>query len=118
MTCPDGSHPPSLYREYLGNNGLPVSEEVAAGIENLQIEYAVANRSQDSLRFVDADTVEDWDSVVMLQLWLLARQECAHAAIKGQQRQYRMGQTRYIPDDTHYHRELFQATIMLRNRPR
>jgi type IV pilus assembly protein PilW len=115
VLCPDGSRPPSLYREYLGSRGLPLSEEIAAGIENLQIQYGVSSSSGDSIRLVDADGVEAWDSVVLVQLWLLARQECAHAGMQAKRRQFGMGSRTYVPANPAYHRELFQATVMLRN---
>jgi type IV pilus assembly protein PilW len=70
--CPDGSKPPALWRETLDGNGRPVAEELVTGVEQLQLQYGIADFNADddiqsdqiSYRYVDADHVTDseWDA--------------------------------------------------------
>jgi Tfp pilus assembly protein PilW len=116
LTCPDGSRPPSLYREHLNAKGQPVAEEIAVGIENLQIQYGIDTNDNGSVnRFLDADEVSDWKSVVQVRAWLLARQECSNAGFIDSDKSYLMGSLNYQPESTGYRRLLFFKSIRLRN---
>ncbi|MBK6509870.1 MAG: prepilin-type N-terminal cleavage/methylation domain-containing protein [Haliea sp.] len=46
-TC-QGSEIPALFRMSIGADGLPVSQELLAGVENLQLRYLVGNRYYDA----------------------------------------------------------------------
>lgn len=70
--CPDGSSPPALWRESLDANGRPVAEELMTGVEQLQLQYGVADFNPDgdiqsddiSYRYLDADNVaaSEWNA--------------------------------------------------------
>ena len=70
--CPDGSNPPALWREALASNGHPAAEELVTGVEQLQLQYGVADFNADddmhsdaiSYRYLDADhvTESEWDA--------------------------------------------------------
>jgi type IV pilus assembly protein PilW len=63
QTCADGSRPPALWRERLASNGRPAGEELVTGVEQLQIQYGLADFDADgdagsddaTLGYVDAD---------------------------------------------------------------
>lgn len=65
LVCADGSRPPALWRERLGSNGRPAGEELITGVEQLQIQYGVADFNADgdaasddtTISYVDADTL-------------------------------------------------------------
>lgn len=120
IICPDGSRPPSLYREQLDRNGLPVAEELATGIEQLQIMFGIEATSDGSaMRFMDANLMSDsdWEKVRQVRLWMLARQECGYGGYRIQQTRYRMGNMTYeIPaDERRLRRMLFFKTVSIRN---
>ena len=118
QTC-NGISVPSLSREELDSNGRPVAEEVAYGVENLQVQYgldtdAIADNSVD--QYVDAMAPTDtrWDQVIAVRLWLLVRAECPETGFTNTNT-YVMGNQNISPNDA-YRRQLYTSTIMLRNR--
>jgi len=120
MICPDGSRPPSLYREQLDKNGLPVAEELATGIEQLQIMFGIAVNSDGSaMRFIDANAMSasDWEKVRQVRLWVLARQECGYGGYRIAQTSYSMGNMTYHTpvEERGLHRKLFFKTVAVRN---
>ena len=120
IICPNGSRPPSLYREQLDRNGLPVAEELAAGIEQLQIMFGIDVGSDGSaMRFVDANAMSasDWEKVRQVRLWVLARQECGYGGYRNQQTSYSMGNMTYeIPAaERGLRRMLFFKAVSVRN---
>ena len=120
MTCPDGSRPPSLYRERLDRNGQPVAEELASGIEQLQVMFGVSAGADGSeTRFIDASAMSesDWDRIQQVRLWLLARQECGYGRYPDPDSGYSMGNItyHYPPADKGMRRMLFFKTVDVRN---
>ena len=120
ITCPDGSRPPSLYREQLDRNGLPIAEEVATGIEQLQILFGIdASSDGSAMRFLDASAMSssDWDKVRQVRLWVLARQECGYGGYRIPQMSYSMGNMTYqIPSaERGLRRMLFSKAVNVRN---
>ena len=65
LRCADGSRPPALWRERLASNGRPAGEELITGIEQLQIQYGLADFDADgdadsddtTISYVDADMI-------------------------------------------------------------
>ena len=120
IVCPDGSRPPSLYRERLDRNGLPVAEELATGIEQLQVMFGIAVDSDGSaMRFIDASVMSasDWEKVRQIRFWLLVRQECGYGGYRGTQTSYSMGNTTYHTPvaERGLRRMLFFKTVSVRN---
>ncbi|MGD1990768.1 MAG: PilW family protein [Chromatiales bacterium] len=121
MVCPDGSRPPSLYREQLDRNGRPVAEELATGIEQLQVMFGVGINADGSTgRFIDASAMSeaDWERVQRVRFWILARQECAHGHFHDPHESYVMGNMTYHTPaaERGLRRMLFARTISVRNR--
>lgn len=118
--CPGSDSVPSLYRLTLDRStGGLTSEEVAYGVENLQVQYgldtdAIADNSVD--QYVDAMAPTDtrWDQVIAVRLWLLVRAECPETGFTNTNT-YVMGNQNISPNDA-YRRQLYTSTIMLRNR--
>jgi type IV pilus assembly protein PilW len=102
---------PGLFRKALDVNNKPTTEELIAGIENLQFQYNVGDQ------YVDADTVEaggDWDNVISVKLWVLVRAECPETGYTDA-RTYVLGDVaNYVPADS-YRRSLFSTVVALRN---
>jgi type IV pilus assembly protein PilW len=120
ITCPDGSRPPSLYREQLDRNGLPIAEELATGIEQLQVMFGIdANSDGSAMRFIDANAMSssDWDRVRQVRLWVLARQECGYGGYRSPQTRYSMGSMTYqVPAaERGLRRMLFSKAVNVRN---
>jgi type IV pilus assembly protein PilW len=112
-TC-NGVAIPGLFREALDVNNLPASEELIAGIENIQFQYNIGNQ------YVDADAISlaNWDNVVSVKLWVLVRAECPETGYTDG-RSYVLGDlypttAPYVPADS-YRRMLFSTVVALRN---
>lgn len=121
MVCPDGSRPPSLYREKLDRNGRPVAEELATGIEQLQVMFGVGIDADGSAgRFIDASAMSaaDWEKIHRVRFWILARQECAYGRFHDPAEPYVMGNMTYHTPvaERGLRRMLFSRTISVRNR--
>lgn len=118
--CPGNQAVPSLNRVTLNRgDGKLRSEEVALGVENLQVQYgldtdAVPDNSVD--QYVDAMVYTDprWDKVIAVRLWLLVRAECPETGFSNT-RTYDMG-NQSVPVNDAYRRQLYTTTVMLRNR--
>ena len=113
----NGVNVPTLRRVELGASGLPVSEEIALGIEQLQVRYGVDTDDDKTVdQFLDADAVADWDNVIAARMWLLTRGECPETGFTNTNT-YAMGDVVYDPDpDDGFRRQLYQSTVYLRNR--
>ena len=120
----DGVAVPALFRESLNDSGLPVAEEIAYGIDNLQLRYGVDLDGDASVdRYLDAgdpglDEPGDWDTVINAQVWVLTRSECPETGYDSRGKSYAMGDVDYEPADTAkrgYRRQLYQTTVTLRN---
>jgi type IV pilus assembly protein PilW len=105
-----GQPVPSLFRVRLDATGTPAApEEIARGIEQLQVRYLWDGS------YVDAGTVgDDWVNVRAVRLWLLARGECPEQGLNNTI-EYPMGDVTWPPAADNFRRQLYVSTIMLRN---
>lgn len=120
-----GINVPTLRRVSLGTNGQPGVNEIALGVEQLQVRYGLrkpdpadpSNQNKYTIEFRDADAVgTEWDDVVAARFWLLTRTECPETGYTNTNT-YTMGDVVYDPDpDDGFRRQLYQATVFLRNR--
>ncbi len=109
-----GNNIPALWRETLDANGRPAGEELAGGVEQLQVQWGVDTNGNNSVnQYVDASGVADWDEVIAARVWVLMRGECAEPGANDT-RTYNMGNVAYTPDDD-FRRQLYVTTVMLRN---
>jgi type IV pilus assembly protein PilW len=67
-----GDGVPALKRKVLSGTSL-VTQVVATGIENMQIQYGVYDAPTGATSYVDASSGLDWRKVIALRIWLLAR---------------------------------------------
>jgi len=117
--CSADGDVPSLFRIAL-TNGAFLAEEVAYGVDNLQIKYGVDSSGDGVVnRYFDADNIAaaDWVNVVAARIWLLVRAECPETGYTNDNT-YAMGNVSYTPADTAgrgYRRKLYTSTIQLRN---
>ncbi len=123
--CPAGAAVPSLYRRTINDAGTMVSEEIATGIDHLQVQYGIDEeitasnpRGDDTVnRYLDANAVTNWDQVIAARLWLLIRSECPETGYTNTN-SYEMGDltgaAAYTPNDG-YRRQLYTSTVRLRN---
>jgi len=122
--CPADGPVPSLYRISVAN-GAFVSEEVAYGVDNLQLEYAITSgpASAPVTRYYDADAISadssvtpNWGQVTAVRIWMLTRSECPETGYTNTNT-YSMSED-YTPADTAnrgYRRKLYTSTVKLRN---
>lgn len=107
-----GSEIPGLYRESLSVKGLPIGEEIASGIENIQFQYRIGSQ------YFDASNALDWSSVEAVQLWVLTRAECPELGFSDTQT-YSLGDSTFTPDpakpESAFRRRLFSTVISIRN---
>ena len=115
---------PALYRETLNASGQPVAEEIAFGVENLQVQYGVDTNNDDAVdRYLNAGDTDlnesdEWQSVITVQLSVLTRAECPETGLDTTGTTYTMGDVTYNPGDTAgrgFRRQLYETTITLRN---
>jgi type IV pilus assembly protein PilW len=116
---------PSLRRVIVDDGGgLPtvVSEEVIAGVEDMQVQYGVDLTGDGSANsYVNADGVVDPESVVALRLWLRLRTATAEVGFTDDMnweyadRRYSSAATASTDDDA-FRRTVVSKTIELRNR--
>lgn len=98
---------PALYRVGLADNGLPVVEQIATGVEQLQVRYLVNDTYQDTV------AAADWPLVQAVRVWLLMRSECPESGLANPVN-YVMGDVTVDGDDG-FRRQLYVSTVMLRN---
>lgn len=115
----EGNAIPALRRVRLApDTGRPVSEEIAPGVEQLQVRYLVNVAGVPT--YVDADQVgvgnaTDWPTVSAVRVWLLVRAECPEPDLDNTATyQFGAGGLTITPNDN-FRRQLYVATIMLRN---
>jgi type IV pilus assembly protein PilW len=118
QTC-NGAQVPSLFREILDDNGQPIAQEVAYGVDELQVQYGLDSDGDNSVdTYLDAGdagliTNADWSTVIAARFWLLTRAECPETGYTNSNT-YTMGDRVYQPNDD-YRRQLYTSTIRLRN---
>lgn len=112
-----GGTVPSLFRLGLAN-GVPTVEEVAYGVENLQVQYGIDTTNDDSVdSYVNAAGPTDlmWDQIIAVRIWLLVRAECPDTGYTNDT-VYSMGGTNLPAFNDGYRRKLYASTVRLRNR--
>ena len=110
-TCQDRAIP-ALFRKAIDDNGFPESQELLAGVENLQLRYLVDNR------YYDADEVAPpgtrWPRVNAVEITVLVRAECPETGFDIN-RTFALGDVSYTPGDVDFRRQVFTTTTHLRN---
>lgn len=110
LTCPGGQAIPALRRVRLDDaTGLPVAENVAIGVEHLQVRFLL----NDEYRDADDLTAADWPNVEAARVWMLMRGECPEQGLVNDTT-YTMGDTVLAVNDN-FRRHLYVSTVMLRN---
>jgi type IV pilus assembly protein PilW len=104
---------PALFRKTVNDSGLPVSEELLAGVEHLQFRYLLGNR------YYDANNVPlaDWPVVDAIESTVLVRAECPEAGFDIN-RTFDMGDITYTVavNERDFRRRIFTTTTQVRNR--
>lgn len=114
-TC-NGAAIPALTREELGANGLPQAAELVLGVEHLQFQFGIDSDGDRSVnQYVNANalTLANWNNVVSVRFWILARDECPETGYTNTAT-YTMGDINYTVNDQ-YRRQLYTSTVALRN---
>ncbi len=116
---------PSLRRSYLttdGINPVVISEEVIAGVEDLQVQYGVDTTGDQSVNiYLDFDDVVDPTAIMVARVWLRVRAEQIEQGFDEDvtylyaDRRYKASESA-VATDTKYRRLLVTKTIELRNR--
>lgn len=102
---------PALFRKSVDDAGLPVTQELLAGVEHLQFKYMVGDE------YVDANDIAlaDWANVTAVEIAVLVRAECPELDFVNN-RTFVMGDlaSPYGPADG-YRRQLFTSLASVRN---
>jgi len=116
-TC-QGVAIPALFRKTIDDNGLPVSQELLAGVENLQLRYLVGNRYYDAGQDPDASVpltaTGRWPNIDAVEISVLVRAECPEAGFDIN-RTFELGDVSYEPAEKDFRRQVFTTTTHLRN---
>lgn len=124
-TSDDGDQPniPSLVRTRLQADSTLITEVVADGIENMQLQYGVDNNNVGYVtQYRDADSLGNptssanwygWNRVRSARVWLLARAINPDNTYTDS-KTYSMGDVSVTPGD-HYRRQIFSMTAGVRN---
>lgn len=104
---------PSFYREEVSGGVDSETEELAQGIENIQMVYGVdTNDDLIPNRYVSALDVTDWATVVSVRFHILAR---SLTEISSEPVDFRFVNNTYTPQDRYLRKE-FISTVKIRNR--
>jgi type IV pilus assembly protein PilW len=115
----DGS--PALFRLRLQRTGATTAgfaaEELAAGIETLQVRYALDTDGDGGINsWVSADAIgAAWADVLSVEITLLARADDEYGA-ETDTVTYTLGATQFNPINDRRLREVFSTTVGVRNR--
>jgi type IV pilus assembly protein PilW len=103
---------PALFRATIGDGGLPETQELLAGVENLQLRYLVGNRYFDA----GEESLEsgEWPRVDAVEISVLVRAECPETGFDIN-RTFELGDVSYTPADKDFRRQVFTTTTHLRN---
>ncbi len=111
-SCKSTQTYPSLYRETLNNKGKPQREEIAQGIEDLQIQYGIDTDYDNAVnQYVDGTPGTPWNQVIAIRVWLLARAACPETGFTNTET-YQLGEKTVNPTDS-YRRLLLTTTLPL-----
>lgn len=106
---------PALYRMTLGPGATTPTmsaQLIASGIENMQVQYGVATEA--GTRYYDAQSIaaSDWNNVVAIRLWLLARSTTAEPNYTNTA-SYTMGDQTITASDS-FQRQVFPLVVQVR----
>lgn len=113
---------PALQREVLSSTGIPTAEEVASGIENLQVQYGIDNSGDLSVhQYFNADEIgndsavtPNWTQVMTVRFWVLVRADCPTNGYTNTQT-YTMGDAPAFTPNDGFKRQLYSTTVAVRN---
>jgi len=113
---------PALQREVLNSAGIPTREEVASGIENLQVQYGIDNSGDLSVhQYYDADEIgnnaaitPNWTQVITVRFWVLVRADCPTNGYTNTQT-YTMGDAPAFTPNDGFKRQLYSTVVTVRN---
>ena len=111
-TC-QGRSIPALFRKAIGDDGLPETQELLAGVENLQLRYLVGNRYYNADEVPLAGT-DRWPRVDAVEITVLVRAECPETGFDIN-RIFALADVPYTPADKDFRRQVFTTTTHLRN---
>jgi prepilin-type N-terminal cleavage/methylation domain-containing protein len=111
-TC-QGRAIPALFRKSIDENGLPESQELLAGVENLQLRYLVGNRYYDA-QDVPLTGTGRWPRVDAVEITVLVRAECPETGFDIN-RTFELADVLYTPIEEDFRRQVFTTTTQLRN---
>ena len=107
---------PSLYQMRLQPDGSFLREELAEGIDSMQIRYGVDNDSDNDIdAWLTANAVADWTAVLSIEITLLARSGDEYGT-EVDTAVYNLAGTQFNPVDDRRFRQVFSTTVGLRNR--
>lgn len=104
----------SLWRK---TGGVANSDEIADGIERLEVQYGVEGGAA-GMTYVDASGVTNWDTVLTVQVALLARAPDAYGNDRDTQQHVLFSTPKQIvagPFNDRFQRKVFTATVAMRN---
>jgi type IV pilus assembly protein PilW len=113
-----GDDIPSLCRKTLSPGAPPtmVTECIAQGIENLQIEYGLDPDGDGTVnRYLPNPTLVEMQDVISARVYLLARTELWDSGYTDQRTYAVSNAPAYTPADN-FHRRMYQTTVTMRNR--
>lgn len=114
-----GDDGPALFHLRLrsvGNIASFAAEELAGGIETMQVRYGVDNDSDGAMDdVVPASAVADWTRVLSVEVSLLARASEEYGT-ETDTAVYRLGGTTFNPPDDRRLRQVFSTSVGVRNR--
>jgi hypothetical protein len=107
----------SLYRK---TGGSARSDEIAEGIERLEVLYGIDDSPIDARvdTYVSAESVSDWNAVMTVQIALLARAPDEYGIDRDQQTYVLLAEPEVIqagPFNDRNMRKVFTTTLALRN---
>jgi type IV pilus assembly protein PilW len=111
-----GDNIPTLCRKVLGGAGPSMLTEcIATGIENLQIEYGIDTSGNGNPNaYVSAPTLAELQSVVSARIYLLARTTDIDVRYTNQKTISIGNAPDYTPNDS-FHRRVYSTTVAIQN---
>ncbi len=107
---------PSLFQLRLQPDGSFMREELAEGIDSMQIRYGVdTDNDNDADAWQTANAVADWRTVLSIEITLLARSGDEYGT-DVDTAVYNLAGTQFNPTDDRRLRQVFSTTVGLRNR--
>jgi type IV pilus assembly protein PilW len=113
-----GNNVGSLFRRSVDVNGITDEEELVEGVENMQLLYGEdTDGDNDADSYNTAAAVGSWDRVVSVRVALLLRTVDEYGTNSDEDtKTYQLLNVTVDPDDLRVRRQVYTATIMLRNR--